>query len=166
MRLVVEHASTKKKNKMPKDPLHKKVFQKIKAKKPKDLDAQFHKVHEEVFQVIDCLTCANCCKTTSPIWNDADIHRVAKLLKMKVSDFLDQYLQKDSDGDWVFKTAPCPFLDTDNYCQIYEDRPRACKEYPHTDRKNMLGILQLTAKNVAICPAVEKMMEKLERVYL
>lgn len=166
MKPVVEHAFIKKIHKMPKDPLHKKVFQKIKTKKPKDLDAQFHKAHEEVFEDFDCLTCANCCKTTSPIWNDTDIQRVAKSLKLKVSDFLDQFLIKDSEGDWVFPSAPCPFLDYENHCQIYEDRPRACKEYPHTDRKNMMGILNLTAKNVAICPAVEKMMEKLERVYL
>jgi Fe-S-cluster containining protein len=150
---------------MPKDPSYKKVFQRIKAKKPRDLDQQFHQAHEEVFENFDCLTCANCCKTTSPIWNETDIQRVSKLLKLKVSDFLDKYLQKDSDGDWVFQSAPCPFLDADNYCQIYHDRPRACKEYPHTDRKNMMGILGLTAKNVLICPAVAQIMDKLERKY-
>lgn len=150
---------------MPKDLSYKKVFQKIKAKKPKDLDQQFEKAHDEVFEHFDCLTCANCCKTTSPIWNETDIQRVAKLFKMKVSQFLDQYLIKDSDGDWVYPMSPCPFLSEDNTCQIYEHRPKACREYPHTNRKNMLGIMALTAKNVLICPAVAQIMDKLERKY-
>ena len=152
---------------MPKDPSFKKVFQKIIAKKPKDLDKQFGEAHEEVFEQMDCLTCGNCCKTTSPMWNETDIQRVAHLFKMKVSAFLDAYLVQDSDGDWVYPAAPCPFLTAeDNTCQIYDHRPKACKEYPHTNRKNMMGILQLTANNVLICPAVGQIMEKLEQVYL
>jgi len=152
---------------MPKDPSFKKVFQKIIAKKPKDLDKQFGEAHGEVFEQMDCLTCGNCCKTTSPMWNETDIQRVAHLFKMKVSAFLDAYLVQDSDGDWVYPAAPCPFLTIeDNTCQIYDHRPKACKEYPHTNRKNMMGILQLTAKNVLICPAVGQIMEKLEQVYL
>jgi Fe-S-cluster containining protein len=101
------------------------------------------------------------------MWNETDIQRVAHLFKMKVSTFLDAYLVQDSDGDWVYPAAPCPFLTPqDNTCQIYDHRPKACKEYPHTNRKNMMGILQLTAKNVLICPAVGQIMEKLEQVYL
>lgn len=100
------------------------------------------------------------------MWNETDIQRVAHLLKMKVSQFLDQYLIKDADGDWVYPAAPCPFLtESDNTCQIYEHRPKACREYPHTDRKNMLGILNLTQKNAVICPGVAQIMEKLERIY-
>ncbi|WP_269002355.1 YkgJ family cysteine cluster protein [Aquirufa ecclesiirivi] len=150
---------------MPRDPSFTKVFQRIRAKKPKDLDAQFEKAHEAVFENMDCLDCGNCCKTTSPMWNETDIQRVAKLLKMKVSDFLDTYLIKDADGDWVYPSSPCPFLLDDNACDIYEHRPKACREYPHTDRKNMLGILKLTQKNALICPAVSQIMEKLERIY-
>lgn len=101
------------------------------------------------------------------MWNETDIQRVAHLFKMKVSTFLDTYLVQDSDGDWVYPAAPCPFLtEEDNTCQIYDHRPKACKEYPHTNRKNMMGIMQLTAKNVLICPAVGQIMEKLEHVYL
>jgi hypothetical protein len=151
---------------MPKDPHYKKVFQRIKAKKPRDLDMQFEKAHEQVFENLDCLTCGNCCKTTSPMWNETDIQRVAHLLKMKVAQFLDQYLIQDADGDWVYPAAPCPFLTLeDNTCQIYEHRPKACREYPHTDRKNMLGIMNLTQKNAVICPGVAQIMEKLERIY-
>jgi ribosomal protein L28 len=36
--------------------------------KKKNLDQLFHPRHEEVFSRVDCLQCANCCKTTSPIF--------------------------------------------------------------------------------------------------
>ena len=59
------------------------------------------------------------------------------------------------DGDLVLQTAPCPFLElADHRCSIYEDRPAACREYPHTDRKHMAAILPLTERNAHVCPAV------------
>lgn len=140
------------------------IFKRIKNKKPKNIDDLFHQAHQEVFDnEIDCLSCANCCKTTSPIWNETDIARVSKIFKLKPNDFKSQYLIQDDDFDWVFPAAPCPFLLPNNACQIYEERPKACREYPHTDRKNMMGILNLTEKNYKICPAVEKIMAKIER---
>ena len=85
---------------------------------------------------------------------------------MKTSAFLDEYLVQDSDGDWVYPKAPCPFLDlNDNKCGIYDHRPKACREYPHTDRKNIMGILGLTQKNALICPAVTQILEKIEQIY-
>ena len=120
----------------------------------------------KVFAKTDCLTCGNCCRTTSPMWNDTDIQRVSHLFKMKTSAFLDAYLVQDSDGDWVYPAAPCPFLDlSDNKCGIYDHRPKACREYPHTDRKNIMGILGLTSKNALICPAVTQILEKIEQIY-
>ena len=64
----------------------KKTFLKLKQKKPKDLDQTFLSNHTKVFQKIDCLDCANCCKTTSPIFRDFDIKRISKYLKMKLDD--------------------------------------------------------------------------------
>ncbi|MEZ5067203.1 MAG: YkgJ family cysteine cluster protein [Bacteroidia bacterium] len=37
----------------------------------------------------------------------------------------------------VLKKSPCPFLLDDNHCSIYSIRPQACREYPHTIRKNI-----------------------------
>jgi hypothetical protein len=42
----------------------------------------------------------------------------------------------------------------DNYCMVYESRPKACREYPHTDRKKFAQLLSLTEKNLDTCPAV------------
>ena len=141
-----------------------KVFlKKLKSKQFRNLDTIFHTAHEEVFEQIDCLTCANCCKTTSPIFYQKDIERVAKRLRMKPFEFIEKYLRIDADEDYVLKQAPCPFLGSDNYCSVYEDRPAACREYPHTNRKNMYQILDLTYKNTLVCPAVLKILDDVKK---
>lgn len=143
---------------------NKKFLLNLKKKDPRKLDDQFHTLHEEVFQEIDCLTCANCCKTTSPIFYQTDIERVAKSLRMKPGDFIEKYLRIDEDKDFVLKSSPCPFLDDDNYCKVYNDRPKACREYPHTDRKKIIQIMDLTHKNTLVCPAVLEIVERLKKV--
>lgn len=127
----------------------------------KDVDDTFHTLHDEAFEQIDCLTCANCCKTTSPIFRDVDIDRIAKHMGMRPSHFTERYLHIDEDNDWVLNSSPCAFLGADNYCSIYEVRPKACREYPHTDRKHMTQILELTYKNTMVCPAVASIVEKM-----
>lgn len=141
---------------------NKAFFAKIRKKKPKNLDKVVHQLHEEVFQEIDCLECANCCKSISPTLYDKDVDKLAKHLKLKPSQFVEEYLFVDEEGDYVFKETPCPFLLPDNYCMVYESRPKACREYPHTDRKRFHQILNLTLKNTEVCPAVFDVVEKLK----
>ena len=143
----------------------KKLFEVLKRKKPNDLDGIVQEFHHQVFEEIDCVTCANCCKTTSPIFRESDIERLSNHLKMKVSNFISSYLQKDEAGDYVLKTAPCTFLGDDNHCTVYNHRPAACRDYPHTDRKRFYQVLDLTARNATICPAVSDIIEKLKLHY-
>ena len=143
---------------------NKKFLSGLKKKDPRKVDDAFHAVHEEVFEEIDCLECANCCKTTSPIFYQTDIERVSKSLRMKPGDFIEKYLRIDEDKDYVLKSSPCPFLDAENYCSVYEDRPKACREYPHTNRKKMVQIMELTHKNTLVCPAVFEMVERLKKL--
>ncbi len=128
-------------------------------KRKKKIDGVFHASHYEVFEEMDCLTCANCCKTTGPLFLDSDIERLSKVLKMKPAIFIQEYLRIDEEGDHVLQSTPCAFLGHDNKCIVYEDRPKACREYPHTNRKNMHQILKLTEKNALICPAVDKIFD-------
>jgi uncharacterized protein len=137
-------------------------FKRLKTKPPKNLDALFHETHDTIFAKTDCLACANCCKTTSPIFYQRDIERAAAAVKLKPGAFIQEYLFMDEEGDFVLKTAPCPFLDSDNYCSIYEDRPTACREYPHTNRKKMFQILDLTYSNTLVCPAVLEIVEEVK----
>ena len=126
------------------------------------VDSLVHPLHEAAFENIDCLNCANCCKTTGPLFTRADIERIANYLHISAADFTRNYLKVDEDNDYVLKSTPCSFLGSDNYCSIYEVRPKACREYPHTDRSNQLGILNLTEKNADICPAVADIFRNLE----
>lgn len=134
----------------------------LKKLKPYEVDELFHVTHEEIFSHTDCLACANCCKTTPALLSNEDINRISKHLKLNTKDFIIQYTRKDNDGDTVLKTTPCVFLDIDNKCKIYEIRPFACKDYPHTNRKKMQSILNLTLKNTEICPAVQRILDAIE----
>jgi Fe-S-cluster containining protein len=136
----------------------------LKNKDPRKVDKAFHLLHDEVFDNTDCLTCANCCKTTSPIFYQSDIERAARSLRMKPGDFIAKYVKVDEDNDFVLQSTPCPFLDSENHCKIYPARPKACREYPHTNRKKMVQVMELTHKNTLVCPAVLEMVERLKRV--
>ena len=137
-------------------------FKRLKKVKPKVLDKLIHPIHDDVFSCTDCLKCANCCTTTGPLFNDKDISRIAKYLRIKPSEFVDRYLRIDEDNDYVLQSVPCTFLGEDNYCSIYEVRPKACREYPHTDRIKQHQLLKLTEKNVDVCPAVFEIVKKLK----
>ncbi len=141
---------------------NKKFFAKLKKKPPKKLDETMQVLHDEEFERTDCLECANCCKTTGPLFTDRDVERIAKFFRMKPQKFEETYLRRDEDGDLVLQEVPCTFLGADNYCSIYEVRPKACREYPHTDRKKFQQISNLTLKNVAICPAAYNIVEKMK----
>ena len=145
----------------------KKYFAKLKKKAPKQLDVLIQQLHDEEFRKTDCLTCANCCKTTSPIFTDKDITRIAKHLRLKEHQFIEKYLYRDEDEFMVLQESPCAFLDLmDNTCFIYDVKPKACSEYPHTDRKRFIQIANLTLKNTEICPATYNIIEELKKKLL
>lgn len=142
---------------------NKAFFKKLKQKPPKNLDYLMQELHDDAFSEIDCLKCANCCKTTGPLFTNKDIERISKHLRLKPFDFIANYLRVDSDNDYVLQKVPCAFLGADNYCSIYDVRPKACREYPHTNRRKFHQITNITLKNVPVCPAVFKIVEKLKK---
>ena len=139
-------------------------FRQLATKPQGKVDEAFHNLHEEVFEEVDCLECGNCCRSLGPRITDADIRRISAALKIKPAELTEKHLLLDEDNDYVFRKMPCPFLDVDNYCKIYENRPRACREYPHTDRRRMHQLLDITLKNVSTCPAVFEIVERLKKV--
>lgn len=142
---------------------NRKFFAKLRKKPPKKLDYLMQELHEAEFKKTDCLKCANCCKTTGPLFTDKDVARIAKHFKMKEQAFISQFLRVDEDNDYVLQSVPCTFLGADNYCSIYEVRPKACREFPHTDRKKFQQISNLTLKNVALCPAAFNIVEEMKK---
>ncbi|WP_282049319.1 YkgJ family cysteine cluster protein [Maribacter aquivivus] len=143
---------------------NKKFFVKLRKKPPKNLDYIMQELHEEEFERTDCLTCANCCKTTGPLFTNADVERISKSFRMKPQRFIETYLRVDEENDFVLQETPCTFLGADNYCSIYDVRPKACREFPHTDRKKFQQISNLTLKNVAICPAAYNIVEEMKKL--
>ena len=141
--------------------LYIKTVQQLKKLKPYDVDELFHTQHDDIFKVVDCLECANCCKTTPALISNEDINRIAKHLRISSQDFIKKYTRKDEDGDTVLNKTPCIFLKDDNKCAIYEVRPFACKDYPHTNRKKMHQVLDLSIKNTEICPAVARILDNI-----
>jgi hypothetical protein len=80
------------------------------------------KLHKEIFEIIDCTRCANCCKTMRLGLNGDDINRIAKHLGMSIDDFTERYLDPSDKGDLfseepqkALKQQPCPFLNEDNW---------------------------------------------------
>ncbi|MDR1678185.1 MAG: YkgJ family cysteine cluster protein [Prevotellaceae bacterium] len=138
------------------------LFFKKNKKKLTDADRLVHELHDKYSSETDCLLCANCCRTLGPRITDKDVSAMAKSLRMKPSAFYNSYLRTDEDGDMVFQSLPCPFLMSDNYCMIYENRPKACREYPHTDRKKFYQIANLSIQNAATCSVVYQVIEGLK----
>ena len=127
------------------------------------------KLHKEIFGSIDCTRCANCCKTMRLGLNDEDIIRITKHLGMSIGDFTERYLDSDDKNDLfseepqkALKQQPCPFLDGDNRCSIYEVRPEVCREYPHTDKEGFVFRTMGIADNALNCPAVFWIVERMK----
>ncbi|MFW5759133.1 MAG: YkgJ family cysteine cluster protein [Bacteroidota bacterium] len=130
------------------------IVKKIRNLKSKQIDILFHSFHDDAFSKINCLECANCCRGLGPRITLSDIKRLAAFLKIKEADFMQKYITSDEDDDYVFQQIPCPFLMEDNYCSVYPARPKACRQYPHTNQKNIKSILPVCLENTQICPAV------------
>jgi uncharacterized protein len=142
---------------------NKRFISQLKKMQGNRLDETFHSLHHEAFEQFDCLTCANCCKLISPMVTHNDINRLSLNLKVKPSEIASKHLDEEPDGTFVFKLQPCPFLASDNFCLVYKDRPKACAGYPHTDRRRMSQLMEITLKNTFICPVVYAIVEELKR---
>lgn len=154
----IENAKSKRKE-------NKKFLDRLKKLKPSNLDTVTNQLHDEAFEHIDCLQCANCCRTTGPLLLGKDIERLARHFNMRPAAFTTEYLRIDEDNDYIFKKMPCPFIGADNYCTVYEDRPSACRDYPHTQQRKIIQKLGITYHNSMICPAVAEVVEGLKKEY-
>lgn len=130
----------------------------------KDLSKVANDLHIEVFKEVDCLDCANCCKSIPPLINQEDVKRITKFLDIPISDFYKKNVTIDEDGDMVLNTTPCIFLLPDNKCKVYEVRPLGCREYPLTDQDLFAENMDQHAINAKYCPAVFHVLERLKKL--
>src|SRR6478672_10499538 len=141
----------------------KRYLTKLEKKPPRGLDKIALRADLDMWQEIDCLSCANCCKTMSPTYTPADIKRISAHLNMTPQQFRDKWLYfEKSEGDWMNKSQPCQFLDlSTNKCSIYEVRPADCAGFPHHTKRRMVDYMHVYKQNVEYCPATYKMVEKM-----
>lgn len=149
---------------------HKKALRrflgKVEKQPPRGLDKLAAELDKAIWPELDCLTCANCCKTMSPTFTPKDIKRISAHLGMTPEAFKEKWLYYDKkDGDWMNRKQPCQFLDlTTNKCSIYEVRPADCAGFPHLSKKKMVDYIHVHQQNVQYCPATYKFVEKMQAV--
>lgn len=144
-----------------------KAFLKTLLPVPKEeIYAELLKAHSEVFAIIDCLKCANCCRTTPAIVTKSDVNRLAKHFNQSPKQFIRQNVLTDINGDMVFNGVPCRFLNDDNTCAVYNIRPESCRRYPHTDEADFGSRPSLNLANTIVCPAAYHIVNKLKSQYL
>ena len=119
---------------------------------------------KEVWQEVNCLACANCCKRMTPTFTRTDINRISKHFKMTPREFSEKWLKVDGTKDYINKSIPCQFLGSDNKCTIYSIRPKDCAEFPHFIRKDFRYQVQQKTftENMSYCPATVVFVEKLQ----
>lgn len=139
----------------------KEIGKKLKKANSQQITTIANAEHDKVFARIDCLQCANCCKSIPPIVTKSDSSRIAKYLGIKVAEFESSYVRYDEDDDRVMNQSPCPFLESDNACSIYDVRPKACREYPHTDTLDFHNLIDIHVKNIMVCPAADQIIESI-----
>jgi Fe-S-cluster containining protein len=140
----------------------KRFLSRIESMPPRNLFTTLVNIDKEVWKETDCTSCANCCKTMSPTYSDADVKRIARYFKMTTDAFRKKWLRKDKEGDWLNKHTPCQFLDLhSNKCTIYSIRPADCKGFPHLTKKKVTDYFHIHKQNIDSCPATFRMVEKL-----
>lgn len=144
---------------------HAGFIKRFKRRPPPGIDQEIKELDEQVFSFTDCTSCANCCKTISPVFKNRDIERLSSHFRLKPGAFTERYLYMDDEGDYVLKSAPCPFLLENNYCSVYDHRPDACRKYPHTASLDITKSWDLFVKNSAACPAVHEILQRIRAKY-
>lgn len=142
-------------------------LKKLKRRNPRNIFALSKQADAEMWKEIDCLDCANCCKTMTPTFTRAEVKRIAAHLGMTFNQYWDKYLEVDDDnGDIVNKNQPCQHLRKDNKCSIYDIRPSDCSGFPHHVRRDFFYQVQEKTyqENIPRCPATLTFIEKLEKL--
>ena len=138
---------------------------KIEKNPPRGIDKLTTTLEKEVWEEVDCLSCANCCKKMTPTFTKQDLKRISAHFNQTPDEFRKQWLKKDSNKDLVNKTEPCQFLNlSDNKCSIYEIRPADCSGFPHLSKARLKDYAHVHKQNIDYCPATFKMIEKMTKL--
>ena len=124
------------------------------------LSALVREVAEEVTESIDCTRCGACCRELVVNVTPLDIQLLAWRLGIIPAEFTKRHVKRE-EGDQEISARPCPFL-SGTLCSVYDDRPEACRSYPHLRGGfRSVGLKDLT--HVSVCPIVFNVLEELKR---
>lgn len=126
------------------------------------VERQFRHAAEQVQESIDCKACGECCRVTEVQLAERDVEHLAKFLRIKQKDFLDQYTALSEDGELILRRTEkgCVFLDG-NECSVYEARPGNCERFPHLVRGtgSLESRMWAMADRATYCPIVYNWIE-------
>lgn len=139
-----------------------KKFNKVISDNSLELDSS--EIIEQVWQEIDCKSCANCCKSSAAEMDINEIERISRHLNIGTVDFINKYLYRKNNSDgkesWIVKSKPCPFLDlSTNLCSIYDIRPESCSAWPNIKSQNLIINHEQHSYGILHCPATYRWVE-------
>jgi uncharacterized protein len=127
----------------------------LKGRSERAVDRAARALHDEVFALIDCTRCGNCCRTSNPVFEPCDIERIARRLGVDPGAWTAANFVKCDDEDGMQpKSQPCPLFAEDGRCTVYEDRPASCAGFPYTDKRGFACRTYMHSANTLGCPAV------------
>ena len=127
-----------------------------------EIDEKVLKLNDTISKQIDCMLCANCCKTLHPAVTHEESKSLAKELKMDAAEFAASFLTADElENINHFKQSPCIFL-KEKKCSYYNVRPASCADYPHLTKPNFKYRLRSVMNNYTLCPIVFNVVEQLK----
>ena len=129
-----------------------------------ELDEVVRKTTDEIWQQIDCTTCAHCCRTLQIVVDNKDIQRLALRLGMTPRQFSRKYVQVGEDKTKYLASTPCVFLGADNRCTVYEDRPKACRDFPYLHSNGFRHRTLMMIQNTGACPIVFNVWQELKKL--
>ena len=146
--------------------VYRRFLNKTEKNPPKGIDKITPVLDKEVWQEVDCLSCANCCKKMTPTFTPQDLKRISAHFNQTPDEFRMKWLKKDSNKDLVNKTQPCQFLDLKtNMCSIYAIRPVDCSGFTHLSRRKWTEYAHIHKQNIDYCPATFRMVEKMYKLF-
>ncbi len=99
-------------------------------------DRSLRRIAEEIEEQIDCTACANCCRVATATVSERDVERLARSLRLSPARFLADYTTVCEEEGRILRRSDetgCVFL-SGNTCTVYDDRPDACRHFPHLVR--------------------------------
>ncbi|MCL1978887.1 MAG: YkgJ family cysteine cluster protein [Methanomassiliicoccaceae archaeon] len=97
----------------------------------KDLDSAFD-ICMSYKDKFPCEMCGRCCHQPNIAVLPEEVDRISSAAGIPLHDFIAGYIARTSDGRLLLsRTDPCAFLNEDNRCRIWKDRPEVCRDFPY-----------------------------------